>query len=101
MESFKGSYLRIVVLSLLEQMGESYGYELCEVIKRKTEGQLKFAEGTIYPLLHELEKKGLVESKWRVSSDEPHRKYVKLTAEGKKILKQERKALAMLLGLIL
>ncbi|MGZ3299287.1 MAG: PadR family transcriptional regulator, partial [Asticcacaulis sp.] len=44
---------------------------------------LDLAEGTLYPLLHRLEKAGLIEAEWRIEAGASHpRKYYGLTAAG-------------------
>ncbi len=53
----------VAVLKLLER-GEMYGYELVEAISRRTEGVLDMGQSTLYPLLYNLEAKGLIKSRW-------------------------------------
>ncbi len=53
----------VAVLKLLER-GEMYGYELVEAIARRTEGVLDMGQSTLYPLLYNLEAKGLIKSRW-------------------------------------
>jgi len=100
--SFKKSYLSIVILGLLEKRGAMYGLEIGELIQSRTAGQFKLQAGTTYPLLAELQKKGLIEPAQQADNIRgPIRKYVKLTEEGREALDQEKKHLLMLLGLIL
>ena len=54
--------LTTLILSLLEQNGKMYGYEICQRTKEKTNHSILLTEGAIYPALHKLEKKGLVTS---------------------------------------
>ena len=44
----------------------------------------EFKEGTLYPALHQLEKKGLVRSQWRTGDNGRERKYYSLTIKGRK-----------------
>jgi PadR family transcriptional regulator PadR len=78
----KGNTLTLI-LSLLKE-GPTYGFEIAREIERRSEGTLRFREGLLYPALHQLEREGLVESEWRVSSQGPRRKYYRLTAKGKR-----------------
>ncbi len=84
------------VLKLLER-GEMYGYELVDALSRRTDGVLAMGQSTLYPLLYNLEAKGLVSSRWQQpggigsASDGPEatsrpRKYYTLTSKGKKKL---------------
>jgi PadR family transcriptional regulator PadR len=78
----KGNTLTLI-LNLLRE-GPTYGFEIAREIERRSEGTLRFREGLLYPALHQLEREGLVESEWRVSSQGPRRKYYRLTAKGKR-----------------
>ena len=56
----------MAVLQLLHQR-EMYGYELAQALARSTDGVLAMGQSTLYPLLYNLENKGLIRSKWRES----------------------------------
>lgn len=60
---------------------ETYAYEISEILNEYGFGDI--SEGTIYPMLLRLQKKGLIESVSRASSSGPNRKYYYLTSEGK------------------
>lgn len=79
----------VTVLRLLTQR-EMYGYELVEVLSRRTDGVLAMGQSTLYPLLYSLEAKGLLESHWREAPSGRRRKYYGLTAKGKTRLKAEQ-----------
>ncbi len=72
------------ILKLLERQ-EMYGYELVEAIDKRTDGILAMGQSTLYPLLYNLEGKGLVASRWDETGARP-RKYYRLTAAGHKRL---------------
>lgn len=63
---------------------ETYGYEI--VNKLQVYGFLDMKEGTIYPLLVRLEKKGMVRSTYKESPLGPKRKYYTLTPLGTEML---------------
>ncbi len=65
-----------------------YGYELTREVKNTTENIIKVREGTLYPILHRLEKRGLIESIWEKSSKGPPRRIYRLTNFGDQILKE-------------
>lgn len=71
----------VAVLKLLER-GEMYGYELVEALAARTAGVLAMGQSTLYPLLYNLEAKGLIESYWQKSAAERDRKYYRLTKAG-------------------
>ncbi len=71
----------LAVLKLLER-GEMYGYELVEALAARTAGVLDMGQSTLYPLLYNLEAKGLIESYWQKSAAERDRKYYRLTKAG-------------------
>ena len=67
------------VLALIGR-GETYGYELVGTLAAC--GLTGIAEGTLYPLLMRLEKKGCIASVYRESDMGPRRKYYRITDEG-------------------
>jgi PadR family transcriptional regulator PadR len=79
----------VAVLGLLEQR-EMYGYELVESLARQTGGVLAMGQSTLYPLLYNLERKGLVRSTWRVAESGRRRKYYGLTDRGKVWLQSQQ-----------
>ncbi len=78
----------VAVLKLL-QSGEKYGYELVEALERKTGGILAMGQSTLYPMLYNLESKGLIRSEWRAADTGRQRRYYRLTARGKKRLESD------------
>lgn len=76
------------VLRLLSRQ-EMYGYELVEALTRQTGGVLAMGQSTLYPMLYNLEAKGLIEATWQESDSGRERKYYRLTAKGEKRLKAD------------
>lgn len=73
----------LVLLSLYGK--ELYGLQIPEAIERASEGKTKLLVGTLYPVLHSLEKKQLVESRWgdeRAERGGARRRYYRLTGSG-------------------
>jgi len=66
-----------------------HGYAISEWIERVTDGSLLMEEGTLYPALHRLKDKGLVDSEWGVSENNRRAKYYSLTRAGEKHLERE------------
>ncbi|MEZ6243144.1 MAG: helix-turn-helix transcriptional regulator [Phycisphaerales bacterium] len=85
------------VLQLLANR-EMYGYELVEALSKRTDGVLAMGQSTLYPMLYNLEAKGLIEADWRTSDSGRDRKYYRLTGSGRKKLAADRKAWNALAG---
>ena len=79
-----------LVLAILAE-GESYGYAIIKRVKELSDGQLLWTDGMLYPVLHRLEREGLVVSKWVSPSSGRRRKYYRLTKQGRAELEAERK----------
>lgn len=69
--------------------GEAYGYELVEALKDRTDGVLAMGQSTLYPMLYNLEAKGLVEATWKDAPSGRRRKYYRLTPKGKRKLAED------------
>jgi PadR family transcriptional regulator, regulatory protein PadR len=88
------------VLMLLEG-GEKYGYELVQLLDRHSSGVLAMGQSTLYPLLYNLQAKGLIASRIERAENGRPRKYYRLTRKGTKELSRHRKqweALSMAMG---
>lgn len=84
----------VAVLKLLQDRGEMYGYELVEALARQSDGVLAMGQSTLYPLLYNLQAKGLVKAHWRsaeVGGAARDRKYYTLTDRGRTRLATETK----------
>lgn len=82
----KGS-IQVCLLALLSE-GRKYGFQIIKELKENTSGYIDLKEGTLYPALHRLEKKGLLKSEWVTEGSGNPRKYYSLTARGKEGLKE-------------
>ncbi len=78
------------ILSILSG-GEIYGYQIIHNMIEISGGTLEWSEGTIYPVLHRMEKEKLIQSQWKISSKGRRRKYYRLTELGKRELEKEKK----------
>lgn len=79
----------MLVLALLKQ-GEMYGYQIIEELDRRSEHVFQMKEGTLYPILHALEKDKCLSSYQREAPTGRMRKYYKLTRKGKQLLDDKR-----------
>lgn len=82
---------RPLVLAVLAR-GENYGYALLREVERLSGGALDWREGMLYPVLHRLEREGLIESSWRTAENRKRRKYYTITYRGREALTGERAA---------
>jgi PadR family transcriptional regulator PadR len=71
----------LAVLKVLEE-GELYGYAIVEALAKTKGTALHLGQSTVYPMLYNLEAKGLVKSRWDESGARP-RKYYSLTKAGR------------------
>ncbi len=85
----------VVVLEILSR-GEMYGYELSEAINKRSKNVLTLGQGTLYPLLYNLEAKKLVKGCWQNSDSGRQRRYYSITSKGKMELSRQREQLAQL-----
>lgn len=91
----KGLYTGISVFILLCVVGRSkepiYGYQIAKIIEKDNEDIPIIKLGTLYPVLRQLEKDGLLESKVDPSVSGPPRRYYKITELGIRTLAELRK----------
>jgi DNA-binding PadR family transcriptional regulator len=69
--------------------GESYGYQILSDIRDRSDGVLDYNEGALYPVLYQMERDGLVETRSEVVSGRVRRFYM-LTDDGRAQLAQQR-----------
>ena len=79
--------MTMLILKLLSEK-DMYGYEMIDTLRKKSQNVFELKAGTLYPLLHGLEEKGML----KVYEQEflgKTRKYYSITKEGKKLLKSK------------
>ena len=79
-----------LVLAILAE-GDSYGYAILKRVRELSGGALEWTDGMLYPVLHRLERAGLVESEWDRADSGRRRKYYRVTAAGRQQLANERR----------
>lgn len=75
-----------LLLSLINEYGQAYGYKLIKEIERRSQGYFRFREGTVYPALRKLENEGLIQGEWRKFENGQERRYYTITAAGREFL---------------
>jgi PadR family transcriptional regulator PadR len=76
------SSLDLLILKALG-WGPRHGYAVAEWIEYATQDALSVEEGTLYPALHRLERKGWVEADWGISDNNRRAKFYRLTSRGR------------------
>ncbi len=79
-----------LVLAILSE-GESYGYAIIKRVAELSRGEMEWTDGMLYPLLHRLERNGLVRAFWGRSEAGRRRKYYRLTPAGAEHLDRQRR----------
>lgn len=69
--------------------GARHGYQLALEVERRSGGVFKFNHGTLYPILHKLEKEGLIQGSWSQEETARKRKHYALTARGRAYAKNQ------------
>jgi DNA-binding PadR family transcriptional regulator len=87
-EYLKGT-LKTLLLSLLSEKGDMYGYEITQTVKVRSENSIELTEGALYPALHKLEANEYVES-YTKKIDGRNRKYYTLTKKGSDEAKKQK-----------
>ena len=80
--------LDMLVLRAL-QLEPMHGWGITERIEQWSESVLQLGQGTLYPALYRLERKGLVRSDWRLTENNRRARYYSLTALGRRRLAEE------------
>lgn len=75
--------LDAIIIQLLDKNGEMYGYELVKKAREISDDSIKITEGALYPMLHKLEAKGVLDVETRQVGNR-FRKYYKLSEQGTK-----------------
>ncbi|AGC49135.1 PadR family transcriptional regulator [Myxococcus stipitatus DSM 14675] len=76
--------------------GPMHGYAVTSWLQRTTDDALQVEEGSLYPALHRMTKRGWVKSDWGVSENNRRARFYTLTAEGRRQLKEESSSWARL-----
>jgi len=67
-----------------------YGYRVIKELEKRSQGYFKFKEGTLYPVLHRLEKEGLIRGQWQTLNSGRQRKYFHIAEKGSSVLAERQ-----------
>ena len=74
--------LDLLILKALS-WGPRHGYAVVEWIEQATDDAFLIGEGTLYPALHRLERRGLIKAEWGLSDNNRQAKYYSLATAGR------------------
>ena len=95
--------LDVLILKVVG-LGPLHGYAIAQRLQQISRGVVDVQQGTLYPALHRLENRGLLEAEWKDSDTGRQAKFYRLTRRGRTQLEAETaswKRLADAVGLIL
>ncbi len=78
-----------IVLGILAE-GDSYGYAIIKRVNELSAGRMTWTDGMLYPLLHRLERLGLVEARWGEGPTGRRRRHYAITTAGRATLADHR-----------
>ena len=79
--------ISLILLSITANSKEPmYGYQIAKQMEVEDKTGIELKQGTIYPVLRSMEKKGLLKSTIRASESGPPRKYYQITRKGREKL---------------
>jgi PadR family transcriptional regulator, regulatory protein PadR len=80
--------LDLLILRTLS-VGPQHGWAISERVQQVSSDVLRIQQGSLYPALHRLERRGWVKAKWGISENNRRAKYYELTRTGQKQLEVE------------
>lgn len=81
--------LALMTLRTVEALGPIHGYGIARRIEQMSRGVLELNQGTLYPMLLQLQQAGWISSKWGISDTGRKAKFYSITRSGKKRLEEE------------
>lgn len=79
----------LLILALLEER-QRHGYEIGQLIARRSDGAINFHITSLYPTLYKLEDGGFIEGRWVERPGQRRRRYYKVTRAGRQVLAAQR-----------
>ena len=78
-----------LILTILAK-GESYGYAIIQEVKQRSQDRMQWTDGMLYPVLHRMEERGWITSRWVAAENGRKRKYYSLKKDGRRALNEQR-----------
>src|SRR5918994_1381425 len=89
--TLKKGTAELLVLAQLEDHAR-HGYEIAQQIAARGAGGVSFQPASLYPVLYRLERRGLIAGRWVEKPNQRRRRYYRLTADGRRVLREQRKS---------
>lgn len=83
--------LDLLILRTLA-LGPQHGWAISERVQQMSSDALQIQQGSLYPALHRLERRGLIKARWGTSENNRRAKYYELSKNGRQQLEVERDA---------
>ena len=83
--------LDLLILRTLA-LGTQHGWAIAERVQQMSSDVLQIQQGSLYPALHRLERRGWIKARWGTSDNNRRAKYYELTRSGQKQLEAEKDA---------
>ena len=81
-------------------LGQLHGYGVLLRVQQMTQGALAVEQGALYPALYRLERQGLLDTEWGTSDNNRRAKYYRLTADGRKRLREATEGWNRMVGIM-
>jgi transcriptional regulator len=91
--------LDLLVMKVIQSQ-PMHGYAIARTIQELSQESLRVEEGSLYPSLYRMEKKGWIRSAWRTTDRNRRARFYELTAEGRKQLAEEEENWEKLSGVV-
>jgi DNA-binding PadR family transcriptional regulator len=89
-KSLTGASVSAIILSILQD-GDSYGYAIIQKVRSLSGGEVEWAAGSLYPVLHRMKTNGWIEDYWVDHDGERRRRFYRITKKGVRALEREKK----------
>lgn len=86
----QGTLDLLILRTLLS--GPQHGWAISERVQQLSSEVLSIQQGSLYPALHRLERRGWIKARWGISDNNRRAKYYELTRTGQKQLEAETEA---------
>lgn len=83
--------LDLLILKALS-LEPQHGWAISERLQQISTGVVQVGQGSLYPALHRLERRGWIKAEWAASDNNRNAKYYELTRAGRKQLEAESQA---------
>jgi PadR family transcriptional regulator PadR len=91
--------LEMLILQILTA-GPQHGFGVARRFREITDDSLDIEDGTLYPALYRMERRGLITAQWRVTENKRRAKYYHLTDEGRRHLRAENERWHSFVGIV-